>query len=83
MWGNQRTVSILEKLKSSFFLEYEQYILMVPILLACGIGFYFSGNNGFSLADASIFAVILLIFYCLWVCDCWVQDLFRCNGYVR
>lgn len=41
-------------------MEYEQYILTVPILLACGIGFYFSGNNHFSVIHAVILASLTL-----------------------
>lgn len=61
MWGNQRILTVFEKLRTSFFLEYEQYILMVPILLACGIGLYFSGNNGFSVINAGILSSFFLI----------------------
>lgn len=41
-------------------MEYEQYILMVPILLACGIGFYFSGNTQIPIIYAAILASLIL-----------------------
>lgn len=34
---------ILKKMEHLFYLEHEQFVLIVPVLIAIGIGSYFSG----------------------------------------
>lgn len=57
MWGINKSI---QKLKESFFDEHEHYILMVPVLLALGIGVYFSGVLSFNFMYCSLLALALL-----------------------
>ena len=52
---------LFQNLKESFYLEHEQYVLMVPVLLAIGIGVYFTGYNIFELMHSALASLTLLI----------------------
>ena len=53
---------LFQNLKESFYLEHEQYVLMVPVLLAIGIGVYFTGYNIFELMHSALASLTLLMF---------------------
>lgn len=56
-WGIS---SSIQKLTDTFFEEHEHYILMVPVLLAIGVGVYFLGKVSFSFIHSTLFALGLL-----------------------
>lgn len=58
--GDGGITTTIKKLEKLFYLEHEQYVLMIPVLLAFGIGLYFSGIIEIGL-PYSIAAVCLLI----------------------
>ncbi|MDG1707571.1 MAG: hypothetical protein P8H03_02360 [Emcibacteraceae bacterium] len=59
--GKQGIYEKLQHIKETFYQEHQQYILMVPILLAFGIGGYFTGTIQGSMKSYTVIASVLFI----------------------